>query len=186
METFRAEINGFIVNLEVETKLKEHERTILYSAVRHMASRLGSTDFNYFCNIFSYEKKITTGKWWWKKTTATCVNNFKKPNGRTRKQIYSHLMNGAETLSPTPNRQADITLRVDRRNKKNVLGYTYANSPKQWVYSWLLKTDYKRVAGNLAHEWVHKMGYGHAYRWNNTRQYTVPYAVGDYVAGIMR
>jgi uncharacterized protein YjaZ len=95
-------------------------------------------------------------------------------------------MAGKEVLREAKNYQADIVLRIDRRRRRGVLGYTYPSSIKQWIYSWFLKSDFKSVAGNLAHEWCHKMGYKHAYKYNSTRHHTVPYAVGDYVAGITR
>ena len=35
-----------------------------------------------------------------------------------------------------------------------------------------------QVAGNLTHEWLHKMGFTHDSAATSTRPYSVPYAVG--------
>ena len=69
-----------------------------------------------------------------------------------------------------------------RRSKRNVLGYTYSNTKTQWVYNYFFTNGgIEDIAGNMVHEWVHKMGFGHASKNNSTRKYTVPYAVGYFV-----
>lgn len=182
IETF----NNFTVKLVCESDLTTDEMITLHKATRHMAITLGGADFERFCRMYHYSYTTSTGYLWWAKRTRHIVEGFKLSEGRTGAQVHHHLMKGAEILRPDANNTADITLVVDRRNKRGVLGYTYPNSVKQWVYSWLLRTDYRRVAGNLAHEWCHKMGYGHEFRYNSTRKHTVPYAVGDFVGGIVR
>lgn len=151
-----------------------------------MAEKLGSNKFRSFVLNYGYTKETSSGWLWWKKYHRKHFPNFKNNKNKSRADIYNDLMDGREILRSGTSGSADITLVIDRRNKRSVVGYTYANSPKQWIYSWVLQTNYKRVAGNLAHEWVHKMGYGHGRWYNSTRKHTVPYAVGDYVAEIAR
>ena len=38
------------------------------------------------------------------------------------------------------------------------------------------------IIGNLVHESFHHLGYGHAFEWNPTRKYSIPYFLGYYVA----
>lgn len=181
--TFKETLNGFTVNLYCESNLSFDEAYTLRQAVRHMASRLSSNEFKEFCINYAYEYKTSTGHLWWKQYHTHYVEGFKYSDGRNGLEIYNHLMNGSEKLSMGVSDQtANIHLMIDRRLRRGVLGYTYPNTTKQWIYSWFLKSDYRKIAGNLAHEWCHKMGYGHEYRYNQTRRHTVPYAVGDFVA----
>lgn len=187
MRQIRGTYNKFTVSCSiVNDDFTIEEFNTLSRAVRHMAIKLGSEEFKNFCESYRYSFPICSGWLWWKKCVNRVVHNFKYSNGRSSAEVYKHLMGGKETLSDRVDGEADIVLVIDRRNKRNVIGYTYPNTVKQWVYSWFLKTDYKRVAGNLAHEWVHKMGYDHKFRYNSTRRHTVPYAVGDFVAEIGR
>jgi hypothetical protein len=179
-------VGGFIVRVDVESPLTASEEMLLSRAVLHAANKLGSHGFKQFCDSYHYVEKWYTGALWWKKWHSRIVHNFKEPNGRTSSEVYEHLMNAEESLGQGSKGVADITLVIDRRNKRGVLGYTYPNSVKQWVYSWVLRTDYRKVAGNLIHEWCHKMGYTHAWKYNSTRKHTVPYAVGDFVSGTGR
>lgn len=186
---FSERVGNFRVCVRSMSEMTTDEQITLHKAVRHMAQKLGGQEFEDFCTSYSYDIVTTTGRLWWKKTASVRYLGFKYSNGRTREQVYTHLMGGQETLAqpmPTPNNTADIELVIDRGRSWSAIGYTYPNTVKQWIYSWFLKSDYRRVAGNLAHEWCHKMGYGHEYRYNPTRQHTVPYAVGDFVAGIVR
>ena len=40
------------------------------------------------------------------------------------------------------------------------------------------------IAGNLAHEWMHKIGFDHDFNSTSRRPYSVPYAVGDLVESL--
>ena len=40
------------------------------------------------------------------------------------------------------------------------------------------------VASNLFHEWLHKVGFGHAVNYSVSRDYSVPYAVGRIIGSI--
>lgn len=168
----------FTVRVVCECKLDSKERTILDNAVRDFANKIGSKRFKNWVLNFSYQYKTYTGALWWRRYTTHTVNNFKFSKGLTRQQIYQKIITGSEVLQPQANRQADITLVIDNRNKRGVLGYTYPNSVKQWIYRWFLNTTYKSVSMNLRHEWMHKLGFDHRWRYNPTRKYTVPYAVG--------
>ena len=56
---------------------------------------------------------------------------------------------------------------------------------------WIHKKFFRRsswtpvdVAANMAHEWVHKIGFGHDYYYTEDRPYSVPYAIGNIVAEV--
>jgi len=181
-----AEAGNFKVSLRVVGQCTIDQELMLKKAVRIMANRIGSQGFRQFCENYTFSYRTHTGMLWWKRYTTHHQSGFKFPNGLNGAEVYQSIMHGAETLSPVKNRTADMELTIDTRNKRSVLGYTYPNSVRQYMYSWLLETTPDRVAGNLAHEWCHKLGFDHKHRYNSTRRHSVPYAVGDFVAGIVR
>lgn len=177
---------NFKVSLKIVGKYTLEQELILKKAVRIMSRSIGSQGFKQFCEGYNFKYTTSTGMFWWRKYTTHHQVGFKFPNGLNNAEIYQSIMHGAETLSPVKNNTADMELTIDTRNKTSVLGYTYPNTVRQYMYSWLLRTTPERVAGNLAHEWCHKLGFDHKHRYNATRRHSVPYAVGDFVAGILR
>ena len=173
---------GFGVSLTSEGFTGE-EILKLSCAINHLADALSSHQFEQFCNAFYYnETLVTGGKLWWKKTETIKREFFRFNNGLSRNEIYGKLMEGSETLQPGADHEADIHLIIDRRSKRSVLGYTYANTTKQWVYNYFFQNGtIEDVAGNLGHEWCHKMGFGHEFNFTTHRDKTVPYAVGYFV-----
>jgi len=176
--------------------LTDKEQLKLEKAVDHFERAINSRQFLEFCNPYrrggGYEYiKVRTSPFWkfWNRTYKRIKREipfegygFKEPNGRKDLEIYNHLMTGAEVLDPMADGEADIYLKIDRRNKRSVIGYTYGSTKWQWIYiNWFRSFDPNEIAGNLSHEWCHKMGYKHAYKNNPTRKYSVPYAVGYFV-----
>lgn len=111
---------------------------------------------------------------------------FNENNGMSNKEIFEHLMTGAEDLMPEHDQTMnfDLTLYRSLNPWSKVKGYTEPDSMR--IY--LNKKYYRRVswtiidvAANLAHEWVHKMGFGHEYYDNEERPFTVPYGIGRIV-----
>jgi len=178
----RDEFAKFSVRLDLQADLSRKDEKKVEMAVNHMADALSSEEFYNWCMSYNYWYSYRKWKWFRYKTYWQKVNNFKMSNGLSRKGIYNKLMTGSETLQPTPDNEADMTLHVDYSHAGNVIGYTYSNTVSQWIYySWFSNNDFNDVAGNLAHEWAHKMGFNHDFNWNNTREFTVPYAVGYFV-----
>lgn len=107
---------------------------------------------------------------------------FLENNKKSNKQIYQSILAGAETLSKIEDNTMDMHLVFYTDTSSRVIGYTYPSSPKVWLNTkYFNKFDSLRVASNLVHEWMHKLGYGHDYEWTEERKYTVPYAVGRIV-----
>lgn len=102
--------------------------------------------------------------------------------GKTNAQIYQTILDAAETLQPTKNNTMDLEVELYYA-ATSVVGYTNASTKRIWVNTKFFNT-YKEnsVAGNLFHEWLHKLGYGHASAATATRPYSVPYAIG-YIMG---
>jgi hypothetical protein len=109
---------------------------------------------------------------------------FVQNNGLTNEQIYNLLMSGAEKYpkQTAEDRMMDYDLELYTPRwyqSHNVIGYTNQNtltiSINRLIYQ---KTDIYKIAMNLVHEWVHKMGFDHDFNSTARRPSSVPYAVG--------
>jgi hypothetical protein len=100
---------------------------------------------------------------------------FHDNQGKSNLEIYKHLMKGAEILMPIENNQMDLTVRM-YYSLRSTVGYTYPHVLTVYTNSrFYNRYSACQVASNLAHEWTHKMGYGHSQKWNHDRDFTVPY-----------
>lgn len=93
--------------------------------------------------------------------------------------VYNCIMGGSEVLEPGVDREADVYLTLDRATTESVIGYTYPGTKMQWIYAkFFNQMDEAEIAGNLAHEYCHKLGFQHEFNPTALRPYTVPYGVG--------
>lgn len=98
-------------------------------------------------------------------------------------EIYQHIMTGSEVLTPEIDNEIDVDVELYEKNNSTV-GYTYGNTIKTWLNNKFFKTfDHGGVAGNLVHEWLHKLGYDHS---SANDLDSVPYAVGFIVRDLVR
>lgn len=103
---------------------------------------------------------------------------FANNNGLTNSQIYQSILNAAEKLKPAKNNTMDLGVKMYYANN-SVVGYTnpsitYINVNTKFFNSYAAN----QVAGNLFHEWLHKIGYDHDSSSTSRRPYSVPYAIG--------
>lgn len=103
---------------------------------------------------------------------------FVDNNGLTNLQIYDRIIIGAEKLTPAQNYTLDVQVRL-YYDDSTTIGYTFPSSLGIWMNTKYFDryTPYQ-VAGNLTHEWVHKLGFTHDVESTPGRPYSVPYAVG--------
>ena len=112
------------------------------------------------------------------------ATQFADNKGRTNAQIYQTILDAAETLRPTKNNTMDLEVELYYA-ATNVVGYTYGSTTQIWVNTKYFNTySANSVAGNLFHEWLHKLGYTHDSAATAKRPYSVPYAVGYIMANI--
>jgi hypothetical protein len=114
------------------------------------------------------------------------VETFVQNNGNTNLQIYNQMMAGAEqTPVATPaNNTMDLFVQLYTSSVfgRNVIGYTDPTVHTIFMNSYFFNSaDPSGVAGNMMHEWMHKMGYDHDFHATAQRPSSVPYAIG-YIA----
>lgn len=110
--------------------------------------------------------------------TYAGVRRFVDNKGRTNAQIYQSVLDAAETLKPIKNNTMDIGVKMYYASN-SVVGYTstaysYINVNTKFFSNYTAN----QVAGNLMHEWLHKLGYSHDASATASRPYSVPYAIG--------
>ncbi|HXH32253.1 MAG TPA: hypothetical protein VNJ01_15735 [Bacteriovoracaceae bacterium] len=101
---------------------------------------------------------------------------FASSTGLTNEEIFGMFMEGREELQVNTPGEMNFYLRLYHKRWSSVVGYT---SPDTNVIS-INKKYFKNyglneVAGNLAHEWCHKLGFGHA---SAAEHDSVPYGIG--------
>lgn len=109
------------------------------------------------------------------------VKTFVDNNNLTNEEVYQTLLDGVETLNGVLDNEIDLDLTLYYANNSTV-GYTYPNTNRVWINDKFFTTNTPgKVAGNLVHEWTHKLGFGHDFNVTQRRNYSVPYAVGNII-----
>ncbi len=112
---------------------------------------------------------------------------FRYNRGLTNQQIYSALLAGAERLHPKRNNAMDIELELYTDKKSNVIGYTFSRTSRIWMNTkFFNQYDAGKVAANLTHEWLHKLGFEHEEDPSPQRKDSVPYAIGYIVRDLAK
>ncbi len=152
--TFEASLK--FVNFDVEQEEKVHK------AIEIIKKVIASDEFRTRVINFTYNG----------------TQGFVDSKGLTNEQIYLSLLRGAEKLVPEDDNEMDLELEL-YYSSKNTVGYTYPNTVRIWMNTKYF-TPYTptQVAGNIFHEWTHKLGYEHASSYSIARDSSVPYAIG--------
>lgn len=102
--------------------------------------------------------------------------SFASNKGLTNEEIYAHFMEGREDLQQETPGEMNFYLRLYNNVFSRVIGYTNPSINTININKKYFKNfDPNEVAGNLAHEWVHKIGFGHA---SAKEHDSAPYAIG--------
>ena len=176
----------FKVKLEA-SNFDDDDYQKIQMAINKIAKAVSSTEFKNFVLDYKYTVTTCKGWWYWKECTENVrygmrYNYTDWEEDQTQQQIYDHIISGKERLIPEVDEEADIFLELDKNYKPGVLGYTYPSTSWQWIYNWFFTDgDYHEIAGNIFHEYCHKLSYKHESDYNSLRRHTVPYACGYFV-----
>lgn len=114
---------------------------------------------------------------------------FADNDGLDNAQVYEKLMAASESFAAEPDGEVDLQVEIRDLGwrGRNVVGYTYPNVPTiTQNRRFFANSSPAEIAGNLAHEWVHKLGFGHDFRSTAQRPDSVPYAIGNLVEELAR
>lgn len=104
---------------------------------------------------------------------------FVDNDGYSNAEIYQIILDGAEELNKSKNNRMDMGVEFYYSNNSTV-GYTYPSITKIYVNTKFFNSYVPaEVTRNLIHEWLHKVGFGHAVSYSTSRDYSVPYGVGS-------
>ena len=103
--------------------------------------------------------------------------------------IYELIMSGWDKFNQTEDGDVDIESHLHFKRWSSAIGHTYASTFKTWLntkfWTGSEKDIVALIAGNIVHEYMHNLGFGHAYKWNPSRDHSVPYAIGTIVRQIV-
>lgn len=103
-------------------------------------------------------------------------------DGLSNAEIYKKIIEGSEKLRPGKDSVMNLDLEIFTRSD-NTIGYTMPDVIRVWMNSKFLNIfTPDKVTTNMMHEWLHKLGFKHAYERTNNRSKSVPYAVGYLVS----
>lgn len=163
-------------SLDVQVKFRNfdtRDKAKVNSAVEILKKVVNSPEFKERVLSFSFEGQ----------------NQFYQNNGMSNQEIYDLIMSGEEILMPSADHvmNFDLTLYRSWNPFSKVKGYTLPDTMRIWINKkFFRKQSWSEVdvAANMAHEWVHKIGFGHDYYFTPDRPYSVPYAIGNIVADV--
>jgi hypothetical protein len=126
--------------------------------------------------VNSEEFKLAVLNYTWKGK-----KQFSDNQSLSNEQIYEAIMAGAEILNPVADHVMNLDLTIYKPTffGRNVVGYTYPYTPRIWMNrNFFNRFTPGEIAGNMTHEWCHKIGFTHDYSSTARRPYSVPYALG--------
>jgi hypothetical protein len=98
--------------------------------------------------------------------------------GLSNEEIYQKLLDGREDLKPKVDHIMDLELQL-YYSFRSTVGYTYPNDMRVYMNTKFFDSyTPSEVAGNVFHEWTHKLGFEHDSSYSVSRDSSVPYAIG--------
>ena len=105
-------------------------------------------------------------------------------DSRTPAEVYATIRAAKENYTDAADGEVDMNLELKNFSwfQRNVVGYTTESSDTLTVNrSFFSSYTPAEVAGNLAHEWLHKLGFEHDFKSTARRPDSVPYELGELV-----
>lgn len=116
---------------------------------------------------------------------------FVQNDGLSNLEIYQKLRLGAEQFPRVTDVDHSMDLRLELYTStwenRTVIGYTNPRTSMVFMNTYFFeKAQTADLAGNMIHEWLHKLGFGHDYEVTTRRPHSVPYAVGYIVRDLVK
>lgn len=174
------------MKLNLKIKGKPYKTEKLTRAAELAVFAIATPEFKSFVLNHEYTVTECTGALWWKRCKQKTYKKFHYTN-LNNQQVLDKILSGSEDLSPEKDGEFDIEIEVDHKYRRGVIGYTYPAIPTQYIYKWFLDSaDVYDVAGNVAHEMFHKLGFDHEFNYTVAREFSVPYSLGYWVENYLR
>jgi hypothetical protein len=130
----------------------------------------------------SYIKQIIRSKEFREKVLNYTYNGKKEfidNGGKSNEEVYQSLLDGSEMLIPGRDHTMNLELELYYNRWTSTVGYTTPDSVRVWMNrKFFSGYTAAEVAGNLFHEWTHKLGFDHDRSYSASRDHSVPYALG--------
>jgi hypothetical protein len=142
---------------------KEHQEDKVRAAISLIRKVITSPEFKDRILNHTYEGKKT----------------FVDGQGLSNAEIYRKIIEGAEKMGRnTPDGVMNVELELYHSPSKTI-GYTFPDTNRIWMNTkYFNRYTPVKVADNLMHEWMHKLGFTHEMKYSERRNYSVPYAIG--------
>ena len=111
---------------------------------------------------------------------------FQENLGLNNVEILEQIRSGIELCGDGERHQVDFSIQgyLSLNPWSRVPGLVKSDDCRVWLNRKYLRDPQWRVAdiaGTLAHEWMHLLGFTHSFRDSSLRSLSVPYAIGDLV-----
>lgn len=103
------------------------------------------------------------------------------------KEIVDKIFAAREFYRDSADGVANLFWIIEKKNKpiftrNPAIGYGDAGEVEIYTYTWFFwqedRENLAAIAGHIAHEWSHKLGFQHLFNPHKKRKFTVPYAFG--------
>lgn len=96
--------------------------------------------------------------------------------------VYEIFMKGRQVQENSDDFEMDVDLTIYSDpwwKKSNTIGYTYPSTVRTWINrKYFSAFTVAGIAGNISHEFCHKLGFGHTSHWTPERAASIPYFIG--------
>lgn len=103
---------------------------------------------------------------------------------RSPSEVYAAIREGKENYAPVADGEVDLNVNLESFSwfQRKVVGYTTPSSDTITTNRRFFSGfEAAEVAGHLAHEWLHKIGFDHDFNATARRPQSVPYELGELV-----
>ena len=108
---------------------------------------------------------------------------------RSPQEVYAVIRAAKENYTDAADGEVDLNVNLENMSwfQRNVVGYTTESSDTLTTNRRFFSGfEPHEMAGHLAHEWLHKLGFEHDFKSTARRPDSVPYELGDLVERLAR